>query len=853
MSGSRLPRETSKAVRAALRDVGYTSEFLEDNYQFAPDTLPVREAMPADIVAFYAEPHDQSTSAVAVRWQTAESGQGDLLPLRDLLWAPYAFLARDTDCDIWDMLPPKSKGSAPHLLAAHVPYADLATTLTQHADELGQQAVVQKKRRWRQMALYEADPASNAFTRWAYRPTVDLLTQVLAAVFQEARQELQNGEYLRAEHLRWLLRLIGVRIAWDKHWIDPDRRTGANQILEAARAYPTHVSTITDITQDDAELLASVVASRLGSIHLGAADGGILSQILQGHAITGDLQRAWKLYPTPRYIAWHMVSALPFEAVPMEQRQVWDGTCGTGTILVAALERLRSLAPEQSLPALRDYMVRRLAGNDQSPAMTDATRIALDLALGAPVSAEWNISTADVADTSFAGWQPNIIVGHPPFQGHGWTMNAAVRTLHQYADALPAGGLISVIVPRSIGSCESARALRRSLVEQFDWYEITELPPRTFQGMAQEAFILTGRKRTGAPADASVVTWRRMNREGKTLGIEALKQREWLDDKRTPIVPPLALRLRHHLGRFRALVDYVPNTNLTVGITPGAAGQDDVLLAPEPEAVRYLTGQLAVAPFFVERERSQRWLRYSSPRLQWPRRPKEWIFRSPKVLLTRHGIGGGPWRTQAAVEENGLYPSDTFIALVPAHTLSLYSLAGIFNSALFNCWLDLVNATGVVALPQLRQWPLPDAAAAMDRIAQLAAAIQQERASSAAAAGDQLMRLTFKLDDAVFDAYAMPNNLRAQVTEHMRSSNVNRPGFDRVVVSSPPLSVEQSAFTPEHADRLQQLFDAREERDLTRWELEEMQHLVVEWQRDAATAARKLIPTPSERASAGVA
>jgi len=51
---------------------------------------------------------------------------------------------------------------------------------------------------------------------------------------------------------------------------------------------------------------------------------------------------------------------------------------------------------------------------------------------------------------------------------------------------------------------------------------------------------------------------------------------------------------------------------------------------------------------------------------------------------------------------------------------------------------------------------------------------------------------------------------------------------------------------------LQQLFDTREDRDLTSSELEELERLVAEWQHSVAAAASKYIPAPSERAAAGV-
>jgi len=122
-----------------------------------------------------------------------------------------------------------------------------------------------------------------------------------------------------------------------------------------------------------------------------------------------------------------------------------------------------------------------------------------------------------------------------------------------------------------------------------------------------------------------------------------------------------------------------------------------------------------------------------------------------------------------------------------------------------------------------------------------------------ARADEQLLRLTLKVDDAVLDAYAIPTDLRAQVAEHMLAYHANRPGFDNAAMAGPFLANEQGAFTPEHARRLQQLFDTGEERDLTSVELGEMERLVAEWQHSAAAAASKHIPTPSERAAVGVA
>lgn len=851
MSDSRLPKEPSKAIRSALREIGYTNESIETDYPFAPDARPDAEAAPADVVTFYAEPHDQSTSAVAVRWLVENRRTQDyLLPLRDLLWAPYAIIASAQGCDLWETLSPEDPSAAPRLVAESVPYPRLETILANHMHKAGWQAVARNKRQWRQMALYEVDPKPNAFLEWAYRPTERRLATALTDVFKAARRALPDAQQLSAGHSRWLLRLIGVRILWDKRWIDAGNRLDPEAILRGAQHYPTRDTEITDISQEHAILLASVVASVLGTVHLGAADGGILSQIVQGHAISGDIQRAWKLYPTPRHIAWHMVSSLPFEVIPTHERRVWDGTCGTGTILVAALDRLRALVPDLSLRALRNYLTQHLAGNDQAAAMADASRIALDLALGAPAGPDWRITTGDVRQATFPHERPNIVLGNPPPYGHGWTPNTAAQLFSQYQEILPSQGLISLIVPASLGSSESAKALRRRLVEQNDWYEVTELPAKTIPGMSQEALVMSGAKRITEPLDSAVVTWRRMDLQGNSLSIETLRQHDWLKFVQTPLVPPLALRLHAHLRQFPVLAEYVSKPNRSVGITPGITGHADVLDAPEPGSVRFLTALAGFDPFSISWERCPRWLRYSSSRIHWDRRPKERLFQLPKVLLSRQGQGRSVWRTRAVVDAAGLYPSDSFIAMAPDHSLTLEFLAGVFNSALFNCWLDLFSFTGNLTQAQLSAFAVPTDGEQRRRVAQLGGRLGELHAIGAGGA-DRRRRLILDLDAAVFDAYAVPSDLRADIATYLLRSNDPRPGFDRPVIAVPPVPDDSRRFTPTDADRLQQLFDTRQERELTADERGEMERLVTEWQHMASEAAgTKGVPAPEPTLSA---
>lgn len=856
-----MPSSARGTVADALRAAGY-ARVLED-YEFYPEPTGALETSPAELVAFWGEPADQLTAAVAVRWlPNGQPRPRFLQPLREALWAPYAIVAAPEGCELWETFPSSDAASVDALtpLATDIPYSRLGEVLAANQQHLGRDVIAATKRRWRQMALYEVDQEPNAFLRWAYQPARDRLGGVLTRVFREARRRFDSAGGLQAGHVRWLLRLIGVRIAWDKNWFDAGNRLSADQILADALRYPTKVERLDDLSPSAIEVLAEVVASSLGIVHLKAADGGLLSHLLQD-SIPKDLQHAWKLYPTPQHVAWRMMATLPVETIPIDERRVWDGTCGSGTILVAALERLRALVPDLELPALRRYLVGAIAGNDLAVALADATRIALDQALGAPVGADWRIAVGDVAAAVPPGGEkgPTVIVGNPPFRASGKTPDTAIRVVSRYAASLSVGGLFSVVVPGSLCATDAARDLRWFLLREFDLYEVWELPKGAFRGTHQETVVLTGRRLFPGEEPSSAVTWRRFGAAERSAQIDTLARAAWLRDPHVPFLHPLGVRLIDHLAPFRRLADFVPPPNRTQGITPGAAGREDVLEAPPPlpSVVPYLVGREGMRPFFVPWDLHPRWLNYDSPRLQWPRRDKAWIFKARKVIVSRHATWGSAWRVRAAVDERGLFVSDQFNALVPAPPVTPEVVAALFNSALVNCWLKLANPAFSTTLKQMLLLPVPDELdfVLVERMEHLARALAQSRQAVALGKrvhGD-LAAITLALDEAVYDAYRVPPSLRKEIAEHFWWYGDHRDGFDTPMVARPEeyQVAEAQEFTTRDSDRLKQLLAKQAEERLTNVEEAELDDLINLWQR--AHTAATLNPDVFDRSEAQAA
>src|SRR5205823_5910223 len=119
-----------------------------------------------------------------------------------------------------------------------------------------------------------------------------------------------------------------------------------------------------------------------------------------------------------------------------------------------------------------------LAGNEREPALSDATRIALDLTLGAKVGHQWHITVGNVSSpvAPFGDEQPTIIASNPPFGAMGSRPDMAIDIIAKYVDRLPPGGLLSVICPRSLLASNAGTLLRRKLLDELNMLEIWTLP-----------------------------------------------------------------------------------------------------------------------------------------------------------------------------------------------------------------------------------------------------------------------------------------------------------------------------------------------------------------------------------------
>ena len=848
MIGTQMPDRVERAILEAFAGVGYEESLVEHNvdHSFAGQRLD-----PIQMAAFWKKPPDQFTSAVAVRWMAdSESSIREIKTLGTQLWAPFGLIARPSHCELWDAFP-LLPSKQPTIIEESIPYPDLTNKLKSYEHLLGREQVRHRKVQSRQFALYEGTSPNDVFLQWAFQPTQTVLKKLLRGLFEEFGND-DLGWPNKAEQVRLLLRFLAVRIAWDKGKLEGADRTSPEAVLEKALTYPTNLRP--DPEGRDLRLAKQFVNS-MPSVNLGIVDGGTLSQVLQMNGLTREMRENWKLFPTPADLAWQMVQAIPIKTIDENDLVVWDGTCGTGTLLVVAFERLRQLTDDHGISA--QQVAEGILGNDQEPLLADLTRINLDIAAGDIDGQPWNISARDIvthAADSFPR-RPSIILGNPPFGASGRGEDYAINIIDTYLTILRPGGLISTIMPRTLlgATGKRARALRETLLNKLDFYEVWDAPQGFVSHTSSELAVISARKRLPQDNTRSPITWKILDpRRKKAPMVEVISSPDvWIHTPQLSIEPPLLVKLRALLGHNPTLSDLMHGNWITEGITPGPAGRAEILDHKEPEARPYLTGRTGMVPFNLSWQTTPRWIKYESPNIWRARRSHQDLFARRKVVLGRWASGGNPWVARAAIDDDGLYPSEDFIIIGPEPVFSSEFICGLLNSTLINCWLKLVNPSRTIRIEACRSIPMPKdsddgsvhlVVKAAERIITLRRHCSLERESIPSHIQEEIIQATIALDHSVYDLYEIPDPVRKAIGDFFNWYEKPRPGFDvhlkeAFVFDFPsPTSI----FTETQASRLRDLQELMIDRDLSKSEADEHAQLVAGWQ-DAYIAQDQLI------------
>ena len=484
----------------SLTALGYTHDLIRTHWD-SRDGIQPESIVPLPVTAFWDRPFDRFRSALAVAELNGISTRQRANEVV-LQTVSHVLLCDDQVAELWlldrDEITCKEK----------VPTEKIPHLFRRYDEQLNRANVAKQKLRLRQYALYESDSDGQSFGTWAVRPTIEHASAVLNSLVK-AVSGLGLAPTQIDDHVRWLFRVLTLRIGKDRDWdVAGDlTRESVTDFLERAHVYPTPWMS-KGVSNRMQTCIAEHVLETLQPMNFASIDPLLIIKAFNVPALT-RLRRNNNLFPTPRPYAWDMMSSIPLHP----GMAVLDPTVGTGTFLMAAGHALWTLwaSSDSALSRLRDS----LYGADSSPFSCDFANMALDLAFGWHEKG-WKVTQALATETVLdlpvdREW---AIVGNPPWNGRGRSENEAGKILSSYIDALSErpSGWIATIVPRTVWTNKSAHgmSLRERAATNFQMEAVWELPWASIAGGRAQA-IASVMSRGHHP---SPTVWKRLDSEG---------------------------------------------------------------------------------------------------------------------------------------------------------------------------------------------------------------------------------------------------------------------------------------------------------------------------------------------------
>lgn len=480
-------------AKSFLRQVGYAEGALVDRYRVWAGGA---QTDIADLVAFgRPEALDMSTATVAVCLSGASTDLDRTFAIAKSLATPFVLSPADVGFDIWiaEPRPPKrwKTGVGPDNVIEIAKYLRPAAALN---IKVGLQ----------QLPLFDipVNLLADARDRGAERlaPIIeDALVAAASRLPSSRAKDPEEGG--RRDHRRAARLVVGALTALvmrDRN--DWQARSAEALLRRVAGRYRTTFSWLADASAVEREVLVALTDQLGIGIDYRSLDPAVLSQVYEEALVSEDDRQRLGIHYTPPRLATRLLAELPVELVPPTQRHVLDPACGSGTLLIAAHDRLRGLQHPNWSPTERHKDLRvHLRGFDVDHFAVEIARLTL-LLHAQPAGNGWRVEPHDTIRQPFTGVQPSIIVTNPP-----WKYRSESGRRHQAADdfvewnlrQLAPGGLLGMVLPQSWLTTKHNRELRERLTDACEVFEIWRLPEQTFRTSRLATAVLLARKRDG--------------------------------------------------------------------------------------------------------------------------------------------------------------------------------------------------------------------------------------------------------------------------------------------------------------------------------------------------------------------
>ena len=444
-----------------------------------------------------------------------------------------------------------------------------------------------------------------------------------------------------------------------------------------------------------------------------------LAYVYENTLVTDKTRRELSIHSTPPEIAEYIVRNLPFEKLEPEERRVFEPFSGHSVFLVAAMQRLKDLLPDDMGSEERHkYLVRMLNGIEIDSFAREVALLSLVMS-DYPNSNGWNLHggnafTSPKFDSELR--KANIVLCNPPFEefrkyerrsnvGASSNLKAA-EALNRVLQSPPK--LLGFVMPRAFISSDDYRGLQEKLGSTYSLIEVIYLPDNVFQNSGVDTVLLlcSGEFR----GEVSLRTIRVPKQELQVF--YAGRTPSYVDERSVAVgselanvlwIPPIkevweATAGMSELGEFitiRTGIRY--NVNLAKNRTRVFSTHKKSGFRLGIEKVHdSMEPYVAAATSYLNMDSDL--MTTSTDHFLWD---------EPKLIVNSIRRSRGVWKITSAVDHRGLVFSRNLYGIWPVGKLKLEVIAAILNGPVGNGFLHSQEKGRHIRITDLRKVPVP--------------------------------------------------------------------------------------------------------------------------------------------------
>ncbi len=716
--------------------LGYDATLRQEDYPIWQGQLQ------GDIVCFTdRERYDMATAAVVAGASSGDRGRQRHLEVLQALAAPICVLHHETEWELWAV---DARSGEPKQLARPAGRPDRDPALLRF---LAPEALATAKRDAIQLPLFDLDLGALATQR---KRAASILDERVRSAVAHLLPDPDSAEPAQLEtSARLVVQALAALAIRDK--LVPDRSLSSALAIVEERLTHRAVESPDEVIR---------VAESLGEgLNFRALDPSLLGDVYERAVLIPARRLALGAYYTPPEIGRRILSTLPVEEVAPEQRSFIDPSCGSGSLLLAASDRLvQALPGATSTRRGQEYARERLLGSDRDPFAVELTRLALFLQ-ALPYGNGFRVEERDALDPMdafTAAEQPTFAVSNPPWsweRAEGRRRQLADQFLRALVNRVAPGGFVACVLPVGWLTSATDRDSRSWLRDRADVFEVWRLPMYTFRTGKMAPCVVFAR--VNAPRSATYVFRNVWGRDRKRLQNDGRFSQTLVAGRGDGGSQFLATGLTATAGSSTLPLRSIAK------IRDGAPADRVADVGRRGGPYWFLAKYSDVGPLGRVTPDVLKKCRYPEDFSKRGRLSAPDDYLHPKVLVSAMSTVDSPWRLQAFLDEEGVIPRNSMYSIVPLNNSQTTRLAlvGILSSAFASLWVADRTATRMINAATFGDLPLPPLSH-WRAIAEATRSAMRIRAQ-----GGDLTEAVSVLERRVLDAYDAPTDLRELIAE----------------------------------------------------------------------------------------